>query len=239
MSKGFFIDLTKCTACRGCQVACKQWHKLPAEETKNWGSHQNPKDTSFNTYKLVRFEEVEVNGELKWLFFPEQCRHCVQPPCQQSADDPTAILQDETTGAVIFTAKTAKEDIETIRGACPYDVPRQDPASKIMAKCDMCLDRVHNGMLPACVQICPTGAMNFGELEDMQAMAKERLAKVKKSKPKAMLVDPDDVRVIYLTEYDPKLYYKAIMADASTRNGVMTRQEMLARMFRPVKRTFS
>ena len=54
MSKSFFIDTTVCTACRGCQVACKQWHNLPAERTTNQGSYQNPPDVSFDTYKLVR-----------------------------------------------------------------------------------------------------------------------------------------------------------------------------------------
>jgi len=53
--KSFFIDTTKCTACRGCQVACKQWNKLPATNTYNWGSFQNPADLSFDTFKLVRF----------------------------------------------------------------------------------------------------------------------------------------------------------------------------------------
>ena len=40
MSKSFFVDTTLCTACRGCQVACKQWHDLPAEDTVNQGSYQ-------------------------------------------------------------------------------------------------------------------------------------------------------------------------------------------------------
>jgi len=35
MSKGFFIDTTRCIACKACQVACKQWHNLPAEKTTN------------------------------------------------------------------------------------------------------------------------------------------------------------------------------------------------------------
>jgi hypothetical protein len=40
--KSFFVDLTKCTACRGCQIACKQWNKLPAEQTRNHGSTRTP-----------------------------------------------------------------------------------------------------------------------------------------------------------------------------------------------------
>ncbi|MBT8763693.1 4Fe-4S dicluster domain-containing protein [Desulfohalobiaceae bacterium Ax17] len=235
--KTFFIDLTRCTACRGCQVACKQWHKLPAEETYNWGSHQNPKDLSYITYKLVRMKEVVEKGEIKdWLFFPEQCRHCVEPPCKMTADmyDEQAILQDELTGAVIFTERTKKLDIEEIRGACPYDIPRQDENSKIMSKCDMCLDRVHNGLLPACVQTCPTGAMNFGDREEMLALAKKRLSKVKKYYPDAVLGDPESVRVIYLFQTKPVNYHEFAVAGLSL-PPVMSRKQALAKFFRPFK----
>ena len=49
MAKAFLVDTTLCTACRGCQVACKQWHDLPAESTDNTGFYQNPSDLSFDT----------------------------------------------------------------------------------------------------------------------------------------------------------------------------------------------
>jgi formate dehydrogenase iron-sulfur subunit len=235
--KTFFIDLTRCTACRGCQIACKQWHKLPAEETYNWGSHQNPKDLSYITYKLVRMEEVVKKGEIKdWLFFPEQCRHCLDAPCKMTADtyDDQAILQDELTGAVIFTERTKKLPFDEIREACPYNIPRQDPSSKIMSKCDMCLDRVHNGLLPACVQTCPTGAMNFGDREEMLALAKERLAKVKKYYPDAVLGDEDSVRVIYLFQTKPTNYHEFAVASMSL-PPLINRKQLLAKLFRPVK----
>ena len=53
MAKAFFVDLTRCTGCRGCQIACKQWKNLPAEETTNRGGHTNPPDLSSVTYKTV------------------------------------------------------------------------------------------------------------------------------------------------------------------------------------------
>jgi formate dehydrogenase iron-sulfur subunit len=112
--KSFFIDTTLCTACRGCQVACKQWHCLPAEKTVNRGTYQNPADLSFVTYKLVRFEEVVVGGKLKWLFFADQCRHCLEPPCEMTADDPKAIFSDSATGAVLYTANTKKLDAQAV-----------------------------------------------------------------------------------------------------------------------------
>ena len=68
--KAFLIDTTLCTACRGCQIACKQWNQLPATTTSNWGSMQNPKDLSYDTYKLVRFQEHNgPENKPVWYFF--------------------------------------------------------------------------------------------------------------------------------------------------------------------------
>ena len=241
MSKTFFIDLTKCTACRGCQVACKQWKKLPATETENWGSHQNPKDLSGSTLKLVRFREVETDGGMQWLFFPEQCRHCVEPPCLDAMTVPGSIIHDQETGAVVYTELTAKEpDKDGFGMACPYDIPRIDEESGRVVKCDMCVDRVKAGLLPACVQTCPTGAMNFGDRDEMLALAEERLAQATERFPDAELVDADSVRVIYLVQTDPYSYYEALSADASgIRRGPISRKQFLASLGRPVKRMTS
>jgi formate dehydrogenase iron-sulfur subunit len=233
MSKSFLIDTTLCTGCRGCQVACKQWHNLPAEKTKNVGSYQNPQDLSFDTYKLVRMNEVEIDGELKWLYFPEQCRHCIDAPCEAASDYPPAIYTEPATGAVVYTANTREiYEPRDVVDACPYNVPRQG-ANGLLAKCDMCIDRVENGLLPACVKTCPTGAMNFGDREKILDLARQRLQEVRSRFPNAMLIDPEAVRVIYLVAFDPKLYHSYAMASAA---GVgITRQMALRRMFKPLR----
>lgn len=235
MSKSFFIDTTLCTACRGCQVACKQWHDLPAEKTSNRGSYQNPADLSFETYKLVKFNEKVIDGKLNWLFFPDQCRHCIEPPCRDVADDPEAIFKDRATGAVIFTAKTKELDAQEIIDSCPYNIPRQ-AKDGTLAKCDMCLDRVQNGEVPACVKTCPAGAMHFGERDEMLSLAKQRLAQVKQKFPKARVLDPDIVQTIYLTAHDPELYSEYAVASAGSRSRItngLTRHEALQKMFKP------
>jgi len=236
--KSFLVDLTKCTACRGCQIACKQWKKLPGEKTKNTGTHQNPPDFSYNTLRVVRFSEKEVDGKLNWFFTPDQCRHCLDAPCKTAAKQPDSIIIDEQTGAVIYTEKTAKESFEAVQSICPYDVPRMDAKTKLIRKCDMCNDRVKAGKRPACVTSCPTGCMNFGDRDDMLKLAEVRLAEAKKKHPKAQLVDADTVRVIFLTADAPNLYAKNLVADASTAPaGVRqyTRQELFAALKRPVK----
>ena len=55
--KTIIMDTTRCTACRGCQVACKQWNGLPGTKTRQSGSYQNPPDMGFETCKVVRFSE--------------------------------------------------------------------------------------------------------------------------------------------------------------------------------------
>ena len=123
MPKTFLVDTTRCTACRGCQLACKEWHDLPANHTKQLGTHQNPPDLNPNNLKIVRFHEyINEEGNVVWNFFPDQCRHCQTPPCMDVADMsvPGAIIQDKKTGAVLATDKSAKlseEDAQAVQEA--------------------------------------------------------------------------------------------------------------------------
>ena len=51
-------DVSKCTACRGCQVACKDWNQLPASIKPFTGSYQTHEDTDGDTYTIVKFFET-------------------------------------------------------------------------------------------------------------------------------------------------------------------------------------
>ena len=232
--KAFFIDTSLCTGCRGCQIACKQWNQLPATKTENWGSFQNPKDLSFYTYKLVRFSEgMGDDNKPVWYFFPDQCRHCLEPPCKESTEDPNAILIDELTGAVIYTDKLKKESGQEIRESCPYDIPRVQPGIGYMAKCTMCIDRVQNGLLPACVKTCPTGAMNFGDWDEMADLAKKHLSSVKVKFPNAVLTGLEDLRVFYLLADEPAKYHE--FAHSKITPVGIDRKTALKRIAQPLK----
>ncbi len=213
MAKSFFIDTTKCTACRGCQVACKDWKGLPATPTKQRGSHQNPEDLNAKTLKLVRFADHTIDGKVVWNFFSDQCRHCIEPPCKIIADDlaPGSVIKDEKTGAIIYTKETKKisaDGFEEMRSICPYNIPRRNEETGLIVKCDMCIDRVSNGLIPMCAKSCPTGAILFGERDDMLALSEKRLAEIKKKSPSARLLSKDDTNAIYLVAHEPKFYHE-------------------------------
>jgi len=214
MSKTFFVDTSRCTACRGCQVACKEWQGFEPNHTvqMGWGSHQNPPDLNPLNFKIVRFSEHKINNRVIWNFFPDQCRHCVEPPCKLAADGDVkgAVVVDSETGAVIFTEKTkkiSKQGFLNMKEFCPFNIPRRDEKTGIINKCDMCLERVEAGQLPMCVKTCPTAAMNFGEKDKMLALANERLKKVREEFPDASLLDKEKVRVIYLITLKRDMYH--------------------------------
>lgn len=240
MSKTFFIDTTRCTACRGCQVACKEWQEFPANKTTQlgWGSHQNPPDLNPYNYKIVRFNEHKVRDRVIWNFFTDQCRHCIDPPCKYPADEykKGLVVIDEDTGAVIYSKSTKnmpKDIYVQMRDFCPYDIPRRNEETGLVNKCDMCVERVKENLLPMCVKACPTGAMNFGDREAMMGLAKERLSVVKKEFPEAQLINVDDTRVIYLINDKPEFYHKT--AAATHKSMGISRKDAIAKFFEPLK----
>jgi formate dehydrogenase iron-sulfur subunit len=119
-----------------------------------------------------------------------------------------------------------------MRTDCPYDIPRRNEVTGLVSKCDMCIDRVKNDMVPMCVKTCCSGTMNFGERADMLRLAKERLAEVRKEFPEARLGDVDDVAVIYLMAFPPERYAENAVAMAPA---PLNRQQLLARLASPLR----
>jgi Fe-S-cluster-containing dehydrogenase component len=67
--------------------------------------------------------------------------------------------------------------------ACPYEARYLHPDGYV-DKCTFCIHRVKQGLDPACVTVCPTGALTFGDLDDptskVHKQLKERHAEVLK-----------------------------------------------------------
>lgn len=123
--KSIMVDVSRCTGCRGCQIACKQWNELPATETRQTGSYQNPPDMNADTWKVVRFHDGRgEDGKPYWNFFSDMCRHCLAPGCLSGAVG-DEMIQDEETGAVVYVGDTSQSDFDIALGKLPLPHPPQ------------------------------------------------------------------------------------------------------------------
>ncbi|WP_324717231.1 formate dehydrogenase subunit beta [Carboxydochorda subterranea] len=171
------IDVSRCIGCKGCEVACKEWNDLPPEPTHNFGSYQSHEDLSAQTWTLIRFHEVEIDGRLQWLMLKDQCMHCEDPGCLAACPSPGAIVQ-YANGIVDFNQDACIGCGYCITG-CPFDVPRLSATTGKVYKCNLCVDRVSAGLEPACAKTCPTGAIQFGPKDQMLERARTSAERLK------------------------------------------------------------
>lgn len=175
--KAMLIDTTRCVGCRGCQVACKEWNKLPAEKTEFFGGdgYQNPKHLSAKTWTLITFNDAEDSKGYDWVFGKRQCFHCNEPACASVC--PVAALQKTEEGPVVYD-KDVCLGCRYCQLACPFGVPgfEWEKAVPVVSKCTMCADRQKAGLTPACEKTCAVDAITFGDRDELIDEARRRIA---------------------------------------------------------------
>ncbi|MGH2789764.1 MAG: formate dehydrogenase subunit beta [Actinomycetota bacterium] len=198
------VDIDLCIGCKACEVACKEWNDLQVEETHNFGGYQSHEDLTASTWDLMRFNEVELEGnDIAWLIRKDSCLHCEEPGCLLACPAPGAIVQYEN-GIVDFDQDKCIGCQYCVSG-CPFDIPRFDSETKKVYKCTMCVDRISNGMEPACVKSCPTGSIRFGTKEDMVLYGEEKVGKLKeRGFDDALLYDPEGVKGVHMMYVVPR-----------------------------------
>jgi formate dehydrogenase iron-sulfur subunit len=197
------VDIDLCIGCKACEVACKEWNDLEVEATQNFGSYQSHEDLTPNTWDLMRFNEVDVDdGGIAWLIRKDSCLHCEDPGCLLACPAPGAVVQYEN-GIVDFDQDNCIGCQYCVSG-CPFDIPRYDEKTQKVYKCTMCVDRVSNGLEPACVKACPTGSIRFGTKKDMLLYGEEKVGKLQERGFDALLYDPDGVKGLHMMYVVPR-----------------------------------
>ncbi|HBV86252.1 MAG TPA: (4Fe-4S)-binding protein [Desulfosporosinus sp.] len=204
--KTVFVDTSKCTGCKACSVACKEWNELPAEKTQLLTSYQTQKAFTTKTWTFMTFIEKYEDQTMNWLMRKAQCFHCAEPACMKACSS-SAISQTESGYVLIDWDKCigCGYCVEN----CPFGVPKVDPVQKKSYKCTGCIDRVENNLLPACVHTCQPGALAFGERDAMLAQAKKRLTEAQKTHSKAQLYGEKEMggmTYLYLLLDSPEVY---------------------------------
>jgi formate dehydrogenase iron-sulfur subunit len=182
---GFFTDTTLCIGCKACEVACKEWNVLPAEEMRLTGnSYDNTGALGATTWRHVSYiEKLSVgddDGQVlnrpgSWLMLSDVCKHCENAACLEAC--PTgALFRTE------FDTVVVQHDICNGCGycvpACPFGVVEINKLDGKAHKCTLCYDRLKGGLEPACAKACPTNSIQFGELGELKQRARERVSKL-------------------------------------------------------------
>ena len=102
-----------------------------------------------------------------------RCNHCEEPPCVEVC--PTTAMFKRPDGIVDFDTDRCIGCKACIQ-ACPYDAIYIDPNEHVAEKCNFCSHRVDEGLLPACVVVCPTESLIFGDIENPASRASQIIA---------------------------------------------------------------
>ena len=169
-----------------------EWNDLRGPVRSFGGFYTNPQDLDDQTWCLMRFSEVEINGAVHWLILKDGCMHCTDPGCLRACPAPGAVIQ-YANGIVDFQQENCIGCGYCISG-CPFNIPRLRGEDSRVYKCTLCSDRVAVGIEPACIKTCPTQALTFGSREEMRAMAYHRLEDLKeRGFSRADIYDPPGV----------------------------------------------
>ncbi len=175
---GMLTDTTLCigTNCRKCEEACKKVNELPPHDVPLSDNtvFDRQRRTDPENYTVVnRFPNVE--DPEKPIYVKSQCMHCNEPACASACLVKAFTKTSE--GPVIYN-KDLCIGCRYCMIACPFNIPTYDylrPFDPQVRKCTMCYDRIKEGKIPACAEICPKEAITFGKRSDLIDLAHERI----------------------------------------------------------------
>jgi Fe-S-cluster-containing dehydrogenase component len=194
------IQIEKCIGCGKCVEACKIENDVPMEPYyfRTWIERyiiyaDGEVSVDSPNGGMEGFPPIESDKEiLRTFFVPKLCNHCENPPCVQVC--PVGATFKSQDGVVLVDEDYCIGCRYCIQ-ACPYGARFLDPRTHTAGKCTFCYHRITDGLLPACVEVCPTQARIFGELD-------------KRSTPLNRMMRQSNIQVLKAhMNTEPKVFY--------------------------------
>lgn len=160
MGKVIVVEVSKCYACLSCVVECAYRRAQAGPD--------DPLSGEILSQAACAVEAVGIEP------VPLVCNHCEDAPCL--AVCPSGAIHRELEGGPVMMDAERCIGCKACVMACPFGMIRLRRDETSVIKCDLCADRLKEGLLPACVTACPTGALELKELDDVTAAARKRTA---------------------------------------------------------------
>jgi len=155
---GMLIDLRRCIGCHACSVSCKSEFGVPLGAYRSW----------------VEYIEKGTYPNTTRSFLPRLCNHCSDPPCVPVC--PTGATWKREGDGIVVVDPNICIGCKYCVQACPYDARFVNPDTGTADKCDFCLHRVEQGLMPSCVNACIGDARVFGDLNDPESKISQMIA---------------------------------------------------------------
>ncbi len=156
---GFYFDSNRCTGCRTCEMACKDYKDL--EDDFRFRHVYDYEGGSCDAQNDV------IRSHTCFVYHLSiSCQHCEDPSCMRAC--PTEAMHKEESTGLVMVDPDKCIGCGYCHMACPYNVPKVDRSKGHSVKCDGCYERVSQGLRPICVESCPLRALDFGLIEDIR-----------------------------------------------------------------------
>jgi len=169
-------DSTLCIGCKACELACRDENGLNRTNEEIFAGYpaQNQWALGPEVFSCVT-QHAGHAGSSQVAFGRVQCMHCLDPACASVC--PVGAMEKTPAGPVKWHPDLCLGCRYCVL-ACPFEVPRfeWDSVNPRIRKCEMCFDRIREGKRPACVEVCPSGALTFGSREELLSEAHRRIA---------------------------------------------------------------
>jgi Fe-S-cluster-containing dehydrogenase component len=169
------VDTTKCIGCRGCEAACAEANRNGAlEQPGDEAVFDRHRTTDPYHYTVVNRYVAALSAPGEQRFIKTQCMHCLEPACASAC--PARALEKTKEGPIVYHGERCL-GCRYCMIACPFDIPKFEYAKAIpfIKKCSFCAERQANGQMPACAEVCPSGALQFGRRSVLLEEARKRI----------------------------------------------------------------